>query len=416
MTVERPRIAASIRFVIAMMRLYAGIESGFGQAILNILRKQYPDQNITETAGSIGSKMMAITRKQLQGNDDDSQDAIQNFLAYIANGSTYETNDKGVIKRDKDGEPIMRTTGKPWDFTRDFPTWEGALKAMFNNLRTTAMSGSMGKSRRKKNERSVDDAFGTRDEDGGAKGNGEGRMPTPDTTELGKALDDHAAAKEFFSAIEEWIPELERTLSPEEKIIFKSIMNDDGGSFGSDVKENMGHASILKDKFQEELPDVYAKHEKRWSGFVGDTKKKLLKKINDFAEEELPESVYDTLYDMHGADPKESEKLEQKKSEEDAEYQRNIDINKVARKKAKVDAGTATEDDKKDLERLSKKLKGMGVDFDAIEPNINAGANKPKKPKKPKSKDEKAAQAASVLVMASALASRRGLRRSDLGL
>jgi hypothetical protein len=412
MTVERPRIATSIRFIVAMMRLFAGFESDAGKAILEILRKQYPGQTITETAGSIGAKLMAVARKQLQGNDSDSMDAIQNFLSYIATGSTYETNDKGVIKRDEDGEPVMRTTGKPWDFAKDFPTWDGALKAMFNNLRTTAMSGSMGKSRRKKNERSVDDAFGTRDEDGGAKGNGEGRMPTPDTTELGKALDDHAAAKEFFSAIEEWIPELEKTLSPEEQIIFESIMNDDGGSFGSDIKENMGHASLLKEKFQEKLPDVYAKHEKRWSGFVGDTKKKLLKKITDFAEEELPESVYDTLYDMHGADPKEAEKLEQKKEQGKADYQKGIDERKVARLKAEAEEKGSSFSKQDELDRLTKKLKGMGVDVDAIKPDSGAGANKAKKSKS----EDKASQAASVIVMASSLASRRGLRRSDLGL
>lgn len=395
-----------------MMRLYAGIESNFGKAVLDILRKQYPGQEITETAGSIGAKLMSIARKQLQGNDTNSEEAIQNFLTYITTGSTHETDERGVIKRDEDGEPIMRTTGKPWDFAKDFDNWNDALRAMFNNLRTTAMSGSMGNSRRKKNERSVDDAFGTRDEDGGAKGNGEGRMPTPVDTELGKALDDHAAAKEFFDAIQDWLPELEKTLSPEEKIIFDSIMEDDTGSFGSDIKENMGHASLLKAIFQEKLPEVYAKHEKRWSGYVGDTKKKLLKKITDFAEEELPESVYDTLYDMHGADPRESEKIENKKLQDKDDYQRGIDERKVARLKARAEADPGlSPKDEEELARLTKKLDGMGVDVDAIKPDANAGAGKPKKPKA----GEKAAQSASLVAMASNIARRARLRRSDLG-
>ncbi len=412
MTAFRARIAAPIRFILAMMHLYAGFESDAGKAILNILRKQYPGQEITETAGSIGAKLMSIARKQLQGNDTDSMDAIQNFLAYITTGSTNETDEKGVVKRDENGDPIMRSTGKPWDFTKDFTSWNDALRAMFNNLRTTAMSGSMGKSRRKKNERSVDDAFGTRDEDGGAKGNGEGRMPTPDTTELGKALDDHAAAKEFFDAISDWLPDLEETLDPEEKIIFDSIMDDDGGSFGSDIKENMGHASLLKEKFQEKLPGVYAKHEKRWSGFVGDTKKKLLKKITDFAEKELPESVYDTLYDMHGADPKESEKLEQKKDQGKADYQKGIDERKVARLKAEAEEKGSSFSKQDELDRLSKKLKGMGVDVEAIKPDAGAGAGK-KKPKADAS--DKAVQSATIMVMAADLASRPRLRRSDFG-
>ncbi len=394
-----------------MMRLYASVESGFGKAVLDILKKQYPDQVITETAQSIGNKLMMVGRKQLQGNDTDVQDAIQNFLAYITTGSTYETDDKGVIKRDEDGEPIMRTTGKPWDFRKDSDTWQEALRKMLSNLRTTSMSNSVVKTKRKKNERSVDDAFGTRDEDGGAKGNGEGRMPTPDDTALGKALDDHAAAHEFFTAIKDWLPDLEQTLSPEEKIIFDSIMNDDGGSFGSDIKENMGHASLLKDIFREKLPDVYAKHEKRWSGFVGDTKKKLLKKIETFAEEELPESVYDTLYDMHGANPRESEKLERQKTEGKADYQRGIDERKVSRLKAEAEEKGSAFSKQDELDRLTKKLKGMGVDVDAIKPDASAGANK----KKPSKKEADKASQASILAMASAIASRRALRRSDLG-
>lgn len=399
-----------------MMHLQAGFESDAGRYILDILRKQYPGQDITETAGSIGAKLMSIARKQLQGHDSDSQDAIQKFLQYISTGSQHETDARGVIKRDAEGEPVMRSTGKPWDFAKDFDTWDKALKAMFNNLRTTAMSGSMGKSRRKKNERSVDDAFGTRDEDGGAKGNGEGRMPTPVDTELGKALDDHAAAKEFFDAIADWLPKLEKTLTPEEKIVFDSIMDDDIGSFGSDIKENMGHATFLKDKFQTQLPAVYQKHAGRWSGFVGDTKKKLQKKITDFAEEELPESVYDTLYDTHGADPRESEKLESKKSQEKDDYQRGIDERKVARLKAKADGDSGlSSGDEAELARLTKKLEGIGVDVDAIKPDADAGAGKKKRSKPKDGGGEQSSQQASILVMASVLASRARLSRSDLG-
>jgi len=412
MATARPVIAASIRFIYAMMRFYAGIESSFGKAVLDILKKQYPDQEITETAQSIGNKMMMVGRKQLQGNDTDVQDAIQNFLSYITTGSTYETDENGVIQRDEDGEPIMRTTGKPWDFRKDSDTWQEALRKMLNNLRTTAMSGSIGKSKRKKNERSVDDAFGTRGEDGGAKSEGEARIPTPTDTELGKALDDQAAAHEFFSAIEEWIPELVQTLTPEEKIIFESIMDDDGGSFGSDVKENMGHATVLKAKFQEKLPEVYAKHEKRWSGFVGDTKKKLLKKIEEFAENELPESVYDTLYDTYGADPKESERIEMEKSKGKEDYQKGIDERKVARLKAEYDEPGTTEDRKAKIDEELARLKKKGVDVDSIKPDASAGANKKKKPKS----DSSEARQSSVLDMAARLAARPLLRRSAIGL
>lgn len=412
MTAERPRIATSIRFIIAMMRLYAGVESNFGKAVLDILHKQYPGQEITETAGSIGAKLMAIARKQLQGNDSDSMDAIQNFLSYISTGSTYETNDKGVIKRDEDGEPIMRTTGKPWDFAKDFPTWDGALKAMFNNLRTTAMSGSMGKSRRKKNERSVDDAFGTRDEDGGAKGNGEGRMPTPDDTALGKSLDDQAALREFHSVIDDYLPDLRKTLTPPELVLFDVIMDDEVGGFGTDIKENMGQATAVLEKMKEKVPEFVQKHEKRWSGAVGDLRKKVLEKIWDFVDDHMTPGDRASLREsfFSDADPAAIRKIEKDKSKGKDDYQRGIDERKVSRLKAEKEEKGSSFSKQDELDRLSKKLKGMGVDVDAIKPDANAGA---KKKTKPKGGQE---QQASIVAMAVSIASRPALRRSDLGL
>ncbi|HEY8094510.1 MAG TPA: hypothetical protein VIE65_00255, partial [Methylobacter sp.] len=72
-----------------MFRLYAGIESDFGKAILDILRKQYPDQEITESPAAVGNKLMAIARKQLQNSDQDAMDAIQDLLTYLTTGSKF---------------------------------------------------------------------------------------------------------------------------------------------------------------------------------------------------------------------------------------------------------------------------------------------------------------------------------------
>ncbi len=402
MTAHRPIVAASIRFVVAMMRLYAGIEAQFGKAILDILRKQYPDQEITESDAAVGNKMMAIARKQLQGNDTDSMDAIQKFLMYLTTGSTVADIEYG-----DDGKPI----GKSWDFRKDFGTWQEALRAIYSNLRTQAMSGSMSKSKRKKNERSVDDAFGTRDDGGGAKGDGEGRMPTPDDTMLGKALDDHAAVKEFYGVIDDYLPDLRKTLSEDELALFDLIMEDEVGSFGSDVKENMGQASALKEKY----PDMFKKNEKRWSGFVGDLRKKLLTKIWDFVEGHMTPGDYATLKETFfaDADPSAVRKLEKDKLKGKDDYQRGIDERKVARYKAKKDAGGLDAKEEADLERLSKKLKDQGVDVEAIKPDADAGAGKKKKKDSP---DEKATQSAVMMVAARSLASRPAMRRSDLGL
>ena len=393
-----------------MTRLYAGIEAQFGKAILDILRKQYPGQEITESDAGVGNKLMAIARKQLQGNDTDSMDAIQNLLTYLTTGSQHETDERGVIKRDEEtGEPVMRSTGKPWDFTKDFGTWQEALRAIYNNLRTTAMSGSVSKMKRKKNERSVDDAFGTRDEGGGAKGDGEGRMPTPDDTMLGKALDDHAAVKEFYGVIDDYLPDLRKSLSEDELKLFDLIFEDDVGSFGSDVKENMGQASALKEKY----PDLYKKNEKRWSGFVGDLRKKLLQKIWDFVESHMTPGDYATLRETFFADvdPSAVRKMEREKGKGKEDYQRGIDERKVARLKAKQEAdGRLDPKDESELKRLSEKLKGQGVDVEAIKPDASAGAGKKKKPK-----GDEEGEAKQSSILAAIVASLPAIRRAEIG-
>lgn len=371
----RPRIAASIRLVLAMIRLYAGIEAQFGKALLDILRKQYPDQEITESDSAVGNKLMMIARKQLQGNDTDSMDAIQKFLMYLTTGST-----SAEIDYDDDGKPI----GKVWDFKKDWPTWQEALRAAYSNLRTTSMSNSMVKSRKKKNERSIDDAFGVRGEGGGDKSEGEARMPTPDTNALGKALDDQASVKEFYDLFDEYMPDFEATLDPAELVLFKLIMEDEVGGFSSDVKDNMGQATALKEKMQEELPDFVTKNEKRWSGTVGDLRKKLVSKLEDFVENHMSGKAVDTLYDFFHADvdPSYVKKLEKEKSKGKDDYQKGIDERKVARLKAEADEKGSSFDKQDELDRLTKKLEGMGVDVEAIKPDADAGAAGKKNKKK----------------------------------
>ncbi len=363
----RPRIATSIRLVLAMMRLYAGVEAQFGKALLDILRKQYPDQEITESDAAVGNKLMMIARKQLQGNDTDSMDAIQKFLMYLTTGSTSSD-----IDYDDDGKAI----GKVWDFRKDFDTWQEALRAAFNNLRTTSMSNSIVKTKKKKSERSIDDAFGVRGEGGGDKSEGEARMPTPEDTSLGKALDDQAAVKEFYDLFDEYMPDFEATLDPAELVLFKLIMDDEVGGFSSDIKDNMGQATALKEKMQEDLPDFVTKNEKRWSGAVGDLRKKLVTKLEDFVENHMSGKAVDTLYDHFHADvdPSYVKKLEKEKAKGKDDYQKGIDERKVARLKAEADEKGASFDKQDELDRLTKKLKGMGVDVDAIKPDAAAGA------------------------------------------
>jgi hypothetical protein len=385
-----------------MFRLYADVETGFGKAIINILKKQFPDQNVDVSPATVGHKLMAIARKQLQNNDSAAMDAVQDFLTYITTGSRYETDDAGVVQRDTEtGEPIQRKTGKPWDFAKDWDKWEDALSAMYSNLRTTAMSGSMQKMKKTKQEKTIDQAFGKRD-DAGGMGEGEGRMPTPSDTELGKALDDQSAIREFYDVIDEYIPELKKSLTPEELSLFELIFDDDIGTFGSDIKENMGQASAL----QEKNPEMYEKNKKRWSGFVGDLRKKLLDKIWVFIENYMTPGDYGVLKETFFADvdPSAVRKKEREKTQGKEDYQRGIDERKVARYKAKQETEELGPKEKDDLKRLTKKLTEQGVNVDAIKPDAGAGAGRRKKNEAP---EAQAQQAFSISKAAFSVASKR---------
>lgn len=395
------RVANSIRLILAMFRLYADIETDFGKAILDILKKQYPDQDVNEDPARVGHKMMAIARKQLQGSDQDAMDAIQNLLTYLTTGSQYETDEKGVIKRDPEtGEPVERKEPKPWDFAKDSDTWQQALDKIYSNLRTTAMGGSMSKMRRKKKERTIEEAFGRRPEGGGAPEGGEERMPTGEETLLGKALDDKAAVKEFIDLVDEHKDDMRASFSDDTRKLFDLIFEDEVGDFGSDVKANMGQATALKEKH----PELYEANAKRWSGFVGDLRKKLLKEIWDYIENEMSHNDFVRLRDQFFADvdPSAVRRMEREKEEGKASYQRMLDENKVARLKAKLEKeGELSGKDQKDLDRLTDRLKEQGVDVDAIKPDEHAGAAGKRKKK---DEDKDLQQVASVMLAAMTIA------------
>lgn len=379
-------LAASTRLILAMFRLYAAVEDQIGKVVIDLLKRQFPDQVIDMTPSQIGGKLLGIARRELQGNDADAQDAVSEFLTYITVGSQYETDENGRIQRDEEGEPIPRKKAKPFDFTKASATWQEALKKMFSNIRTTAISRSKGKMTKQKKERDIDRAFGKRDESGESSG-GEGNIPTDDSSPLGKALDDHASIREFVSLIDEHLPDLQAHLSPDARKLFDLVFEDNIGTFGSDVKENMGQATALKEKH----PELYEANAKRWSGFVGDLRKKLLSEIWSYLDNEMSNRDYARLRDQFfgDADPSAVRKQEKQKDADKGDYQKMLDENKVSRLKAKLEAdGKLDDKDQKDLDRLTKRLKDQGVDVDKIKADADAGAGKKKNKKEVPKKDE----------------------------
>lgn len=398
----------------------------FGKAVLDMLKKQYPDQTIDVDPASVGNKMLAIARKQNQYNDDRSMDAIQDFLTYLIR--------------------------KNWNFAKDFPKWEDALGAIYSNIRLRAMSKSMEYTKGKKKTKGIEEAYGKRPEGGGTPEGGEARMPTDPASSLGKALDDKTAIKQFVDLIDEHLPELRATLAPDARILFDLIMDENIGSFGSDIKENMGQASALKDlltegeiereevnalspedpKFKtileahpplaamyedlgyvpetevkkvapdmakgikykkyaipgtgrqipgypnEQSKKMYETHAKRWAGYIGDLRKKLLDQLWSYIDSHMTQDEYEMLRDMFfsDVDPSRVREQEKKKIQDKKDYQRGIDERKIARFKWQEQQGPLPDKDKKSFEALKAKLKKEGVDVDAIAPDQNPGKGK----------------------------------------
>jgi len=399
---HRIHIANSVRLILAMFRLYADIETDFGKAALVLLKRAYPDQKIDADPAQVGHKMMNIARKQLQYNDTDAMDAIQEYLAYVSTGSKFETDEEGnraKFKVDEEGNPVLDEEGKPipdpegeyisrvtpdpFDFAAGAETWQEALGNMYSNLRRKGITRSMKKIERGQKERGIDEAFGRRTDEGGAEGGAE-RMPTSEETLLGKSLDDAAALKEFYTLIDEHIPDLKASMSEDVRAFFELVFDHNIGGFGSDIKENMGQATEFKEKF----PEVYQRFLDKWEGkvkniglkwssYVGDLRKKVLKEIWDYIETEMSNKDYLRLKDQFfsDVDPSAMRRQERQKGEEKGAYQQMRDENSLARLKAKLEKdGKLSDSDQQKFNRIKEKLEKQGVDVEAIKADPHAGA------------------------------------------
>jgi hypothetical protein len=370
-------IAASTRLILAMFRIIAGIEEDFGRAVVDILKKQYPDQNVDINPATVGHRLMSVARKQNQGDDQRAMDAIQDFLAYLV-GAGQATEKEVKIEIDdprsptgkRPGTKTVYERGDEWNFeTQTAKTWQEALDAIYSNVRLRGMSKSMEHMKRKKKEKSIDDAYGKRGEEGGAPEGGEARMPTPAENPLARGLDDQSAIKSFIEIVDEMIPELRKSLSDDTRKLFDLIFFDEVGSFGSDIKENMNQASAMKEKY----PELYQKNAKRWSGYVGDLRKKLLGQIWAFVEDNMSDEEMNVLWDEFYSDttPRNVEKIEEKKVGDKLSYQQGIDERKLARFKWQKENGVLDQRGEVSYRNLDKKLRGQGVDVDAIAPEEN---------------------------------------------
>ena len=344
-----------------MMSQYVhAVTIGVGNSVIEILSHQYPSmlneisvdiEYAENPGGKIGSRMVQISKKELQGSVDDAYDAIQDFLAYLCK-SEYDFT-----------KPTLK--GRP-----GAETWQVALRHIYGNLRTRSMSASFKKYRQlhisdedryssllwhrsdaeRKGEdfadeceseltdlrfvllsrgvnvdqivpsfrrnvlvcRSIDDAFGIKS-DSGQKECGEERIPdqgiiAADEVAIRNGLE--AAFQVIIPGLRSYLPVDSRGGYPVQRLLFDFIMNEgDSGTFFNDIKVNMNQASKFR-RYCERLvarksADAVAvsgmleRFSTRWSGLVTDTRVKLVKSIREFISQHLATSEYARIWEGH---------------------------------------------------------------------------------------------------------------------
>jgi hypothetical protein len=347
------KISTPIKFIYAIFRLIADIETNFGRAVLNILKKQFPGQNIDIGPTTLGHRLMYVAKKQVQGNEQDAMDVIQNLLTYFIQSDWDFT--KGT-----EGEPIT--------------DWKVALDNIFTNLRRRAITYSMSKKILRQHEMPLEEEFGKRPEEGGHPAGGEARIPdVPETalteSPIAKELDNRVAIKEFMDLIQEHLPDMRAYFSDETRELFNVIFEDAVGSFRDDIKENMNQASALKER----APDLYEQNKNRWSSYVNKLRTQLLDEIMRYIEDEMSYKDFLRLKEYFFAEavPAEVRRIEKKKSEKKDEYQSDLDKRAYGRFKFMIDNNiTLTEDEKSKFQKVQERLKAQGEDLAAI-PLIN---------------------------------------------
>jgi hypothetical protein len=334
------KIAASTRFILAMFRLIASVQSDLGNSLLSLIEPYFPGQIKPEdrvgegkaNPARIGGRMLAVARKEVQGNDDRARDLLGDWLTYMV--------------------------GRKQDFSKDFATWDKAVDACMTNIRRRGISESQGHIKKRRKEESLTKGG----KDGDAPSGEETSLPTKGA--LGRALDDQVAIKQFVELLDEHMGDLRTSLPENEQKLFDLIFEDNVGSFASDIKDNMNQASAMKEKY----PDLFKANEKRWSGFIGDLRKKLLNSIWNYIDKHMTQEEYRILKEtFYGdVDPSYVRRKENEKVTERLDYQQGLDERKISRWKWEEENGKFDESERKSFDNLKKKLETAGVNTNAI--------------------------------------------------
>lgn len=251
------RIAVRVAFP-GLFRLAAFVVAGenamMGRAIREHLEGLY-DGELKLTDDQIGDKAMKVQR---YSQEDDKEDVVQDLMRYL-----HESKWKSAHAQ----------------------TIDQAFAQLLSNLRVRSQSQGMSDLKKRKKVVPLEDLW---DEEQVKA------LKTDPESSLGKPADERVDILNFIENLDAELPLLMEQLTPDEKALFDVIYNDDTGTFTPDIKQNMNQSASLKEKY----PDIYKKNAKRWSGFVGDLRKKLLKKIYEFTEKDISEGSWDTMAEM----------------------------------------------------------------------------------------------------------------------
>lgn len=169
-------------------------------------------------------------------------------------------------------------------------------------------------------------------------------------------LADQASVKSFLEVIDEHVPDLMDSLPPDEASLFKVIFEEGIGAFTSGIDENMNQSTALK----ELDPELYERNKKRWSGFVGDLRKRLLQSIWKYLDEEMSNKDYLRIKDefFSDADPDAVRKQERKKEQGKVDEKLGRDLLKYRELSRKQYGEGLSPAEEKAFAALEEKLRG----------------------------------------------------------
>jgi hypothetical protein len=247
------RIAARVAFP-RIFRLAAFIVAGenamMGRAIREHLESLY-DGKLSLTDDQIGDKAMKVQR---YNNADDKEDVVQDMMRYLHESGWKSDHSKTI---------------------------DDAFGQLLSNLRVRGQGKAVSELKKRKKEVPLEDMW--RDE-------------RQNVLKTDPKNDEKVDVLDFIKELEEELPFLVETLTADEKALFDVVFNDDNGTFKPDISQNMNQSAALKEKY----PDLYKRNAKRWSGFVGDLRKKLFSKVEKFMTEKTSPGMFDSMADLAG--------------------------------------------------------------------------------------------------------------------